>query len=79
MEVYTADGLPQTQVLTTNLDDAGSGVSYVGKAKPGSATSSAVWRVFKMVEASGDITITYADGNAQFDNIWDNRASLSYS
>jgi hypothetical protein len=26
----------------------------------------------------GDVIIEYADGNANFDNVWDNRTSLSY-
>ena len=48
---------------------------------PGSSTSSAVWRVKKTVlsDTSDDVVITWADGNANFDNIWDNRLSLTYS
>lgn len=64
--------------LASRIDDAGSGVTYVGKAPIGSATSSAVWQVFKMVESTGDLTITWADSDDAYDNIWDNRASLTY-
>ncbi len=38
-----------------------------------------VWQIFKMVEAAGVTTITWADGDTAFNNIWDNRASLTYS
>ena len=61
------------------FDDAGSGVSYVGMAAVGTLTSAALWRVKKMAETGADIAITWADGDSSFDNIWDNRASLSYS
>ena len=54
--------------------------AYLGKAQVGSATSAAVWQIQKLTFGiDGDVTITWADGNAAFDNVWDNRASLSYS
>lgn len=59
-------------------DTTTASVTYVGKARPGSVTSSAVWQVKKIDQTSG-VVITWADGNTLFDNIWDNRASLSYS
>ena len=55
-----------------------SDVDYVGEASIGTATSAASWRIKKVYSASG-IIIQWADGNASFDNIWDNRASLTYS
>lgn len=61
------------------IDVANSTVTYLGRAFTGSATSSAVWKI-QRISVSGTITtIENADGNVQFDNIWDNRASLSYS
>ncbi len=65
--------------LVVNIDDVGSGVCYVGKAAPGTATSAASWQVFRLTEASGDLTMVWADGDADFNNVWDDRASLSYS
>ena len=53
-------------------------VDYVGEASIGTATSAASWRIKKVDSTSGTI-ITWADGNASFDNIWDNRTSLTYS
>ena len=52
-------------------------VDYVGEAVIGTATSAASWRIKKVDSASG-IVITWA-GTGVFDQIWDNRASLSYS
>jgi hypothetical protein len=61
-------------------DEVSSVLAYAGKALPGSATSSDVWQVKELTfTAGGDISIRLADGNASFDNIWDNRGSLSYS
>ena len=71
----------QQAVYAVVLDDVGGTpyVTYVGEADPGTATSAASWRVKKLEETGPDVVITWADGNANFDNIWDNRASLSYS
>lgn len=55
-------------------------VTYVGIADCGTATSAARWKIFKVDETTTDTAIvTYADGNEAFDNIWDNRASLTYA
>jgi hypothetical protein len=65
-------------IFITRVDEASSTITYVGEANPGTATSGAFWRIFKMDTSSG-LTKLYADGDLNFDNIWDNRASLSYS
>lgn len=65
--------------LTTRLDDTSTlNMTYVGEANIGSAESSAVWRIKRIDETSG-IKILYADGDSNFDNIWNNRTSLAYS
>jgi len=61
------------------LDDTStSNVTYVAEAAIASLGSAAVWRIKKLDEVSG-LVITWADGNADFDNIWNNRTSISYS
>lgn len=62
----------------TLLDDQGD-ITYVGKAAPSSATSAPVWQVFRLQEVGSIFAVEFADGNDRFDNIWDDRASLSYS
>lgn len=54
-------------------------VTYVGEAQPGTASSAAAWRIKRLTETGDDAVLEWADGNAGFDNIWDNRLSLSYS
>lgn len=60
------------------LDDSTPSIIYVGCAVIGTVAGDAYWQIKKIDETSG-LIITWADGNAQFDNIWDDRASLSYS
>lgn len=61
------------------IDQASSTVTYIGSAIPNSSVSSAVWQI-KRITTSGTLTlIEYANGNLNFNNIWNNRASLSYS
>lgn len=67
---------------TTQFDfESGSNPIYIGRASPGSATSSALWQIKKLAyDASGNITsIKYAAGSDNFNQIWDSRASFSYS
>lgn len=52
---------------------------YIGKAVPGILSSEAKWQIKRLVTSSTAVTTTFADGNWNFDNIWDNRTSLSYS
>lgn len=61
---------------TTRIVTVGA-LTYIGNAPIGSATSAAVWQI-KRLETPG-LTKLWADGNDNFDNVWDNRASLSYS
>lgn len=66
--------------LSTRIDTSNDPVFYIGEAEPGTATSAASWRVLQIDSTtSSAITILYADGDTDFDNIWDNRAALSYS
>lgn len=57
--------------------DEGATYTYIGEALPGTATSAASWRIKRLTNA--DNTIVWADGDSDFDNIYDNRVSLSYS
>ena len=75
-------GLRQTQNVKNLLllldDTSTANVTYIGQAAIGSDESQAVWQIKKVDETSG-IVITYADGDANYNNIWDNRTSLTYS
>lgn len=66
--------------LTVLGDTASSTVSYIGKATPGSATSAPVWQICKIVlDGSGNfLSQKWANGDGNFANIWDDRATLTY-
>lgn len=69
----------ETTAYAVKLDDTSTAsVTYIGKAAVGSSGASAVWQIQKMDESSG-LVITFADGDSSFNNIWNNRTSLSYS
>lgn len=65
--------------LALLMDEVSASVTYIGKAKIGTATSEAKWQIQKLGVAGSVTSITWADGDSSFNNIWDNRASLSYS
>jgi len=63
----------------THLDDTDPDDMYWGESEVGTLDSAAGWKI-KRIQISGQtITQTWADGNQNYDNIWDNRLSLSYS
>ena len=53
-------------------------VNYIGVAAPGSSQSNPVWKCKKIDETTG-MVITWADGNAKYDNLATDLTSLSYS
>ncbi len=65
--------------LIIKVDEVDTQTTYVGYAAPNSTTAVPVWRILKIIVSGSLTTILFADGNNKFDNIWDNRASLSYS
>jgi len=60
------------QIDTTST----AGYTYIGQAAAGTAQSAASWRI-KLIDSYGNIT--WAGGNANFANIWNNRTALTYS
>lgn len=76
-EVATTESGPPEGV-SLELDVASSTVTYVGEAAPGSSAAAAAWRIRKLTKTGGNLSIKWADGDALFDNVWDDRASLSY-
>ena len=61
------------------IDTPDASTQYNGFANPGTATSDASWLITKQTISGNVITIAFADGNRDFDNVWDDRTSLSYS
>lgn len=64
-------------IITVLTDDVGTGVTYIGEAEPGTSTASAKWRIQKLDESSADFNRKWA-GRGKFDQVWDNRLTLTY-
>jgi YD repeat-containing protein len=64
------------------LDYDGSGnLIYLGIAHPGELSTQAVWQIRKFAyDGSGNLlSMLYANGSKKFDQVWDDRAGLTYS
>lgn len=65
--------------MARRTDFVGETLMYRGEAAPGTAETAAAWRIKRVTFApDGDITETFASGNADFVNAWDDRAALEY-
>lgn len=53
--------------------------TYVATAPIGTAQSAAAWQVKKINVSGGTTTITWADGNANFDNVATDLTALTYN
>lgn len=62
-----------------HVDVVSDSITYLGYADPGTSNASALWQIRRITTTGEDLLIEYADGDALFDNVWDDRASLSYS
>lgn len=62
---------------SVRIDDTGT-YQYFGNATIGSAEGDAVWKISRLTSANPQ-ALLWADGNANYDNVWTNRASLTYS
>lgn len=80
LRVTAGGGLGIDSTLyTLRTDDVGGGTLYVGEAAPGSSTAGAVWRIRRVVDSAGDMTVLFAAGTSSFNQIWDNHLILAYS
>ena len=72
--VYSSQG-PEAFIV----DEYSGTLIYLGWAGVGSATGSSVWKIQRISITGSITTIAWADGNPQYDNVWENRASITYS
>lgn len=61
------------------IDQNANGYTYFGKAVPGTLTSAATWQIQRMGVVGAVTTYDWADGDSEFNNVWDNRTALIYS
>lgn len=69
----------RTMYYEKRIDEASETVTYVGQANPGNETSDSNWQIQRITVDGNETIIEFADGNSLFDNVWDDRASLTYA
>ena len=75
-----SEGFPQAKPpLVLNLDEPGGGVTYIGEVPVGTGDDQPKWRIRQMTDDGTLLTIKWASGDKEFQHIWDDRASLTYS
>ena len=61
------------------IDETNESPVYFGFCKPGtSGTDSATWTICKMTDVNSIVSFKWANGNASFNKVWDNRADYDY-
>lgn len=59
-------------------DETNASKIYCGYAPIGTTQSSPNWAILKIFTQSGILSYQWADGNRNFDNVWTDRATLTY-
>jgi len=76
------DGIVAVSEYTMAIEyDASNNPIYVGEAKPNTAQASRGWRI-KLItyDMSNNATdVQWASGTTDFDKVWNNRATYTYS
>jgi hypothetical protein len=62
--------------ISLKYEQASSSILYIGEGLFGALTSEPKWRIKKIETLTNTVTITCA--SSQFDQVWDNRAVLTY-
>ena len=61
------------------IDESNPNVIYKGWARVVGIGSEPIWAIQKISQVDDIISHEWADGNQEYDNIWDNRLQLSYA
>jgi hypothetical protein len=83
--VGLTDGQLRASPISTTSEDYAQRVDdldttiYIGKAALGVINSSALWQIKRIVFSGTVATTQWANGNANYTNTWDARASYTYT
>ena len=64
--------------LTVRLDQVSDNLFYVGKALIGSNESSSGWQIVRYTITGSILKSEYADGSEAFNQVWNDRTTLTY-
>jgi hypothetical protein len=69
----------ERDVHAKRIDFVGDNEFYKGEALVGSLVTDSAWRINKTtISQDGDVSEMWAEGTADFNKVWEDRASLSY-
>jgi hypothetical protein len=72
--------ITDSQIYAKRVDFINDNLLYKGEAIVSTAPSASSWRIKQIsIGNDGDIVELWADGNTNFDNIWNDRLTLGYS
>lgn len=68
------------EIKRTRFVDVAGQITYIGESTPGTANSTAEWRIQRINEtaADGDVQIQWANNSTEFIHSWNDRLSLTY-
>jgi hypothetical protein len=61
------------------LIDVDGNFTYIGEAVPGTSPTATSWRIKRVEQVGADINILWANGSSNFDKVWNDRLTYSYS
>ena len=64
--------------LTVRLDQVSDTLFYVGKALIGKVDADANWLIIRYTQTGSVLKSEYANGSEAFDQVWNDRATLTY-
>lgn len=72
-------GSPAESDFTILIDEVSATLSYVGYALPGTIASASLWKIKRIQTVGAETFVEYAGGTKDFDKVWDDRTSYTYS
>ena len=67
------------EVQYNKLIDVDGNFTYVGEAVPGTLPSENKWRIKRIEQMGSDTAILWASGSAEFNKVWNDRLTYTYS
>lgn len=76
----TVGAIEGDEVLAKRVDFVGEDIIYKAEAAVGTTDATSVWRIRKItIAVDGDVSETWASGNANYDKVWNSRLTYTYS
>lgn len=78
VRVMLGQGSSITSYFAKRVDKVSSTLTYIGYAVPGTSDATAGWQISALTVTGTVTAVKFADGTAAFDQVWNDRAGLTY-